>query len=195
MTADEEAWDNELKSRERIFVLYYCTNQKTFLNAKASYRETYTKYDKETGEKIIPVDTTCEVNSSRLMKKPKIKDAIRKLLKLTQTELDEENTYRIINNLATMAFFNPADVITKNGCIKAESLDELGELAKTIAQIQPTQNGTKVTLIDRAKYMDLMMQYLNIVRPERQIEIKLPVIELPVKTSIDEWNAMASKEE
>lgn len=191
---DEDAWDNGLKHKERLFCLHYCTDEKTFLNAKESYRAVYTRRNRETGEVIEPAEQTCEVNSSRLCKKPRIKMAIRRLLKLSQGELDETNTYKIINNLANLAFFNPADILKANGKLKVRDLSELGEKAKAIAQIKTTLTGPQVTLVDRSKYMDLMMKYLNIVRPEQQIEIKLPVIEItPKEQSVEEWNAKAQE--
>lgn len=192
----EDAWDKDLKPKERLYVLHFCTDEESFLNGKESYRRAYTKKDRATGERIEPTAETCEVNASRLMRKEKVKMAIRKLLKVTQADLDEKNVYRIINNLANLAFFNPADVIKANGSLVTDDLRELGDNAKAIAQITPTLYGAKVTLIDRAKYIDLMMRYLNIVRPEQQIEIKLPVVEMqPKAESIEAWNAMAEKEE
>ena len=201
MTTDEtelieDAWDNGLKHRERIFILHYCTNEQTLFNAAASYKETYRKKDRETGETIYPEPTTCESNGSKMLKRPKVKTAIRKLLKLTQPELDEENVYKTIKELTDLAFFNPADIIDGNGRLKTETLEELGDKAKAIAQIRYTQYGPAITLCDRTKYLDLLIKYLNIVRPEQQIDIKLPVIEM-VQKSIDvsAWNAKSEQEE
>lgn len=191
----EEAWDEELKHKERIFVLNYCTNEATFLNAKLSYRETYTKRDKD-GKKIIPEDSTCESNGSKLSKKPKIKNAIRKLLNLTQPEKDERNIYQLLEDLAHQAFYNPAQILTASGKLKTKKLEDLGELAKCISQIKPTQYGIEYTLVDRYKAIAVLGKYLNIVRPEQQIEVKLPVVEVPSKIiDPEQWNAVSDKEE
>ena len=188
---EEEAWDTDLKHKERLFVLHYCTVAETFLNGPESYKAVYTKVTKD-GKKEIPSDATCTTNSSRMLNKERVKLAVRKLLKLTQTELDERNTYKILNNIAQLAFYNPAEIITASGKIKVRKLEDLGDKAKAIAQIRPSMYGPQVTLIDRAKYMELMLKYLNIIRPEQQIEISLPVMEVVPKTqNIDEWNAEA----
>lgn len=192
----DEDWDEGLKHRERIFVLHYCTDERCFLNATASYRETYTHKDRKSGDIVIPDQSTCEANGSRLCKRDKVKNAIRKLLKISQAELDEKNVYKIINDLCTLAFFNPADILDKAGRLKVKNLSDLGEKAKAIAQIRPTQYGVHYVLQDRSKYLELLTKYLDIVRPEQQIEVKLPVIEM-VQKSVDAeaWNAMSNEEE
>ena len=192
----EDAWDAGLKHRERIFILHYCTDEQTLFNAAASYKATYTKKNRETGEQVIPEATTCETNGSKMLKRPKVKTAIRKLLKITQPELDEENVYKTIKELTDLAFFNPADIIDGNGRLKVSDIEELGDKAKAIAQIRFTQYGPSITLVDRTKYLDLLMKYLNIVRPEQQIDIKLPVIEMVQKSeTVDAWNQKSEQEE
>lgn len=191
----EDQWDAGLKARERIFILHYCTDEQCLFNASASYKATYTKKDRQTGELVIPEAITCETNGSKLLKRPKVKTAIRKLLKIVQPELDEENVYKVIKQLQDLSFFNPADILDENGKLKV-SLEELGEKAKAIAQIKFTQYGPSYTLVDRTKYLELLMKYLNIVRPEQQIDIKLPVIEMVQKSvDVDSWNAMSEQQE
>lgn len=190
---DFESWDAGLKTKHRLFCLHYCTDEGSLFNATESYRRTYTKTDRQ-GKLFIPDEVTCATNGSKLLKRADIKLAIRKLLKITQSELDEENTYKVINNLVTMAFFNPAEVINTSGGLKTKKIEDLGEKAKAIAQIRTTQYGQQVQLIDRSKYMDLLMKYLNIVRPEQQIEIKLPVFEVASKSSIEDWNKQSEEE-
>lgn len=191
----EDQWDAGLKARERIFILHYCTDEQCLFNATACYRATYTKKNRETGLLEIPEDVTCETNGSKMLKRPKVRTAIRKLLKLTQPDLDEENVYKTINQLTKLAFFNPAEIIDGNGKL-VKDLPELGELAKAVAQIRFTQYGPQVTLVDRTKYLDLLMKYLNIVRPEQQIDIKLPVIEMVQKSiDVESWNQMSQEQE
>lgn len=191
----EDSWDAGLKHRERIFILHYCTDEACLFNSSASYKATYTKKNRQTGLLETPEQITCETNGSKMMKRPKVKAAIRKLLKLTQPELDEQNVYKVIKELQDLAFFNPADIIDENGRIKADSLEELGDKAKAIAQIRFTQYGPAVTLVDRTKYLDLLMKYLNIVRPEQQIDIKLPVIEMVQKTNdVELWNKLSEEQ-
>ena len=186
---EELEWDANLKPKERIFVLHYCADEDSFLNATRSYQKAYQKKDKKTGEVLKELDVkTCEACGSRMFGRERVKLAIRRLLKITQEEHDETNTYRLLADVASLATFNPADVIDDKGNLKC-TLEELGEKAKLISQIEPTKFGVKVTLAERSKYIDLFMKYLNIVRPETQLEIKLPIVEVAPKiASVDEWN-------
>lgn len=186
---DELEWDAGLKHKERLFVIHYCTDDESFLNATRSYQKAYQKKDKRTGEVLKELDVkTCESCGSRMYNRERVKLAIRRLLKITQEEHDETNTYRLLADVASLATFNPADVIDDKGNLKC-TLEELGEKAKLISQIEPTKFGVKVTLAERSKYIDLFMKYLNIVRPETQLEIKLPIVEVAPKiASVDEWN-------
>lgn len=186
---EELEWDANLKPKERIFVLHYCADEDSFLNATRSYQKAYQKKDKRTGAVLKELDVkTCEACGSRMYNRERVKLAIRRLLKITQEEHDETNTYRLLADVASLATFNPADVIDDKGNLKC-TLEELGEKAKLISQIEPTKFGVKVTLAERSKYIDLFMKYLNIVRPETQLEIKLPIVEVAPKiASVDEWN-------
>lgn len=194
MTNEEidDAWDAQLKGRKRLFVLHFCTNEQTFLNASASYREAYTKKDKETGKYIQPEQSTCETNGSKLMKREEVKIAIRRLLVLAQGEKDDLKTYQLLNELALLASYNPADILDKAGRLTVKNLSDLGEKAKCIAQITPTIYGVKYTLYDRNKALDKLVNYLNIVRPEQQIDITMPVMEIVRKAvSAEAWNAQS----
>lgn len=186
---EELEWDANLKPKERIFVLHYCADEDSFLNATRSYQKAYQKKDKRTGAVLKELDVkTCEACGSRMYNRERVKLAIRRLLKITQEEHDETNTYRLLADVASLATFNPADVIDDKGNLKC-TLEELGEKAKLISQIEPTKFGVKVTLAERSKYIDLFMKYLNIVRPETQLEIKLPIVEVAPKiASVDKWN-------
>lgn len=186
---DERRWDDGLKPKERLFVLYYCCHAETFFNASAAYRKAYSKMDRKTRKMVEPDAKSCESCGSRLKGKARIRDAIRLLLAETQAETDEENARRLLNDLATLAFFNPADILNAQGGLKVKKLDTLGDKAKAIAQIYPGKMGTRVVLVDRSKYMELLSRYLELVRPEQQVEVNMPVIELPAKAASDEeWN-------
>ena len=185
----EEAWDAELKNKERIFVLHYCQDEECFLNATASYRETYTKKDRKTGKLVIPEQSTCEANGSRLLKRERVKAAVRKLLVITQEETDTSNTYRLLQELALLASYNPSDILDKAGRLRVENLSDLGEKAKCIAQITPTMYGVKYTLYDRNKALDKLLSYLSIVKPEQQTDVIVPIMEIVSKTqSVESWN-------
>lgn len=192
----EDKWDNGLKHKERLFVLHFCTDDLTFLNATQSYKAVYTERDKVTRKVTERSNEVCEAASSRLMAKDKIKNAISKLLKETQAELDERNGYKLLKNLMMLADFNPADILRADGSFTVKNLSELGELAKCISQIETTKKGFKVTLVDRSKYMQLLLKYMNLIKPEILVAEKLKVVEMvPKSKSVDEWNSYAAESE
>lgn len=191
----ETAWDEGIKGRQRLFILHYCTDDECFMNATESYRKAYTRKDKLTGKTFEPDRATCEVNGSRLLKKEEVKIACKRLFELTQSDLDVENTYKLLKELVQLAFYNPAEILDKAGRLKAKSLEDLGEKAKCIAQITPTMYGVKYTLYDRTKAIDKLVNYLNIVRPEQKIDVTIPIMEVTGKAaSIEEWNAKSEGE-
>ena len=198
---DEKPWDYGLSNKQRLFLLEMCQSEENFLKATPAYKQISKKKNRETGEWIYKSDETCATCASRWLKKPLVKNALRKLLLLSQAEADEENVYRTIHNIGTLAFYNPADIIDKDGQLVVDNLEDLGELSKCIAQIKQTKYGTEVQLVDRAKYIEMLAKYLNIVRPEVQQEVRLAVVEVAPKVqgasvieAADAWNAIAAKE-
>lgn len=188
----EARWDNGLKRKERLFVLHYCTDDFTFLNATASYKAVYKERDKVTGKVTDRSNEVCEAAASRLLSKEHIKRACSKLLTETQADLDEKNGYKLLKDLMLLAAYNPADIIDKRGKLKVKSIEELGEYAKCISQIEVTQNGVKVTLADRSKYMQMYLKYLNLIRPEVLVAEQLKVVAMVEKdNSIEAWNNRA----
>lgn len=188
----EERWDSGLKHKERLFVLHFCTDDLTFLNATQAYKSVYKDRDKVTGKVRERSNEVCEAASSRLMGKAYIKKAISKLLNETQADLDEKNGYKLLKNLMLLADYNPADILKADGKLKVKNLSELGELAKCISQIEYTKAGFKVTLADRSKYMQMYLKYLNLIKPEVLVEEQLKVVALaPKAASVEEWNAIA----
>ena len=191
-----DKWDAELKHKERLFVLHFCTDDLTFLNATASYKCVYKDRDKETGKVTDRSNEVCEAASSRLMGKAHIKKAISKLLKETQADLDEKNGYKLLKNLMMLADFNPADILKADGTLRVKNLNELGDMAKCISQIEYTKAGYKVTLADRSKYIQMYLKYLNLIKPEILVAEGLKVVALPAKAeSVEEWNELAEQSE
>ena len=185
-------WDSGLKRKERLFVLHYCTDDLTFLNATQSYKCVYKDRDKVTGKVTERSNEVCEAAASRLLSKDYIKVAVSKLLTETQADLDAKNGYKLLRDLMLLASYNPADIIDKRGRLKVKSIEELGENAKCIQQIEVTQNGVKVTLADRAKYIQMFLKYLNLIRPEVLVAEQLKVVAMVEKdNSIEAWNSRA----
>ena len=193
---EEDRWDAGLKHKERLFVLHFCTDDLTFLNATQSYKSVYKERDKVTGQVMDRSNEVCEAASSRLMGKAHIKAAISKLLSETQADLDEKNGYKLLKNLMLLADYNPADILRADGSLKVKNLAELGELAKCISQIEYTKSGFKVILADRSKYIQMYLKYLNLIKPEVIVAEQLKVVELPTKAnSINAWNELAAESE
>ena len=190
----EDAWDYELKGRERLFVLRYCTDSETFLNATATYKKVYSSAS-EKGKKGLSREV-CEAAASRLMRKDRIRRACAKLLKDTQAEIDEKSQYQLLHDMFMYATYNPADIITSKGELKVKDVKSLGELAKCITEIIPTRYGYRVRLADRGRYIQQLMQYLDLIRPEITAGESLKVIEMVSKAvSVEEWNRYAEETE
>jgi len=162
-------WWEGLTGRRRQFVEYFCTDQTCFLNPTAAYIKAFSSGDKQ------PTDSSIHSNASRMMKDKKIKTAIIKLLRARQNEEDQINEYKILNQLKTLAFYDPKDILNQYGTIKKD-LNELGNLTLCISGIRKTKNGTEIKLYDRTKALELLLRYLDMVRPVDGNTIINPVV-------------------
>lgn len=160
-----EEWDDGLTGRERRFVLKYCTDDYCFLNGRLSYAEAYSKKLK-TGETVRPSDEVADSHASRMLQKPKIRQAVNMLLGKTQDEADEENGHRLLKELVMLATYNPADILKADGSLKTESLEELGELAKCIEGIERTPLGVKYRLANRSKAQEKLLRYYGLTQKQ-----------------------------
>jgi hypothetical protein len=175
------SWDAALKGKRRLFVLYYCSREDCFLKPIEAYQKAYAK--KRGSELEEPNYNTAATNSWKLMQHPEIKEAIRKLLKAAQEEIDEKTRYRVLQMYETLALYNPADIIDKNGALKiqGEDLSELGELAKCIAGIvKKTSDKGRVSyeikLADRFKALEGIAKYLELIKPDGETTVNVPVM-------------------
>lgn len=189
-----DRWDEGLGRNERLFVLHYCTDDLTFLNATASYKSVYKERNRVTGKVKDRSNEVCQAAASRLLAKDHIRKAVSKLLTQTQQDLDEKNSYRLLKDLMLLADYNPADIVDGKGRLKVKNIEELGELAKCISQIEMTKTGIKVTLVDRSKYIGMYLKYLNLIRPDVIVAEQLRVVALAEKdASVDAWNERAER--
>lgn len=78
--------------------------------------------------------------------------------------------FQLIKIYAARAFFNPADIIDKNGMLKIKKEDEdlrkLGDLAYCIDGIKLTTTGFEVKLCDRHKSMEALERIFDILNPD-----------------------------
>ena len=188
------AWDDELTAKERNFVLFYCTHDLCFLNGTKSYQKAYRKFDKDKGEFNEPSDEVAAACSSRLLRKAKVKTAIGLLLKQTQVEIDEINTYKILYMLDLLATYNPADILTSEGKY-VKDIQDLGPLAYCIKSIERQYDkngdfiGVKINLADRDKYINMLTKYLSLVREVSEDTRDIPLLMGASKLSITDFNS------
>jgi hypothetical protein len=154
-------WDEGLTGRQRRFVEYYCGDRECFLNATKAFSKAYNRPGKALAE------TSIQSNAARLLRNPRIKDAIARLLRSRQNEEDQLSEYRVLRLLGTLAFYNPADIVNQYGSLKVKTdLSELGDLAYCVAGIKSHRDGGKeIKLFDRTKALDILSRYLDIIRP------------------------------
>lgn len=171
-------WDFELTGKKRLFVLFYCTEEDCFLNGTRAYLKAY---------KTCESENAAAVNSSKLLRNAKIKQAVKKLLRLSRDEDDEQAVYRMIKMYERLSFFNPADIIDSSGRLVVQSLKDLGDLSVCVEQIETRLSNagpyTVVKLANRQKAMEAFSKYLNLIRPEVDIQAMMPVIMLSGKNN------------
>jgi hypothetical protein len=167
-------WHTGLTGRRRRFVEYYCTSKECLFNPTAAYVKAYGSGAKELSESSI------QSNASRIMRDPRIKDAIARLLRSNQNEEDHITEYQVLDLLKTLTFYNPKDIIDEQGNIKGD-LNSLGPLALCVAGIKKSKYGKEIKLFDRTKTLDLLCNYLGIKRPEEGATIINPVVYLTEK--------------
>jgi hypothetical protein len=174
---DAPVWDEGLTGRRKKFVELYCKSKSCFLSPAKAYAEAFTRNG------IVPSEKSIQSNSSRMMKDPKIKDAIKRLLRSHQDEEDQLTEYEVLRALKILSLTNPKDIVEKDnyGKYRVKELDELGELALCINEIKNTKHGQEIKLYDRTKSLSMLCSYLDITRPEEGKTIINPVIYLADK--------------
>lgn len=170
---EASSWYVNLTGRRKAFVEYYCTNKECLFNATAAYIKAYG------GGKNLS-ESSIQSNASRMMRDPKIKDAIARLLRSNQNEEDQITEYQALKLLKTLAFYNPKDIVDRDGNIEG-SLKELGELALCIEGIKKNKYGREIRLYDRTKALTLLCDYLRLTRPEDGATVINPVVLLTEK--------------
>lgn len=193
----EQVWDEGISGRIRLFVLHYCTDERCFMCGTRSYKAAYRKRNADNSVKEVD-DNTAAVNAHKLLRKTKVKAAIKKLFKITQTDVDEENVYRVLHDMALLATYNPADIIDSRGRLKVSNLEELGDKAKCIQNIftRISAQGDvyyDVVLVNREKFMKPLAQYLKLVRDVDPNGNRAPIFVLQGQVTEDEFKKMASQ--
>ena len=193
----EQVWDEGISGRIRLFVLHYCTDERCFMCGTRAYKAAYRKKNADNSVKEVD-DNTAAVNAHKLLRKTKVKAAIKKLFKITQTDVDEENVYRVLHDMALLATYNPADIIDSRGRLKVKNLEDLGDKAKCIQNIftRISAQGDvyyDVVLVNREKFMKPLAQYLKLVRDVDPNGNRAPIFVLQGQVTEDEFKKMASQ--
>ncbi|MDR2964196.1 MAG: terminase small subunit [Treponema sp.] len=166
---DAPLWWQGLTDRRKLFVELYCTDRTCFLNATAAYIKAFGRETKKLSEASI------QSNASRMLREPKVNIAIGKLMRSLQNEKDKMSEFQVLDALNTLSFYNPADIIDKDGNL-VKSLEELGPLAMCITGIKKNRNGYEIKLYDRTKSLAMLGHYLNLIRPVEGNTIVNPVV-------------------
>ncbi len=149
----------KLTIKEKTFIREYC---KDFNGTRAAIKAGYSK--KSAG-------VIASQNLNRLNIKLQIKEYLNSILGQYKDTLE----YEIINTYKVLAFYNPDDIIDKNGLLKVTDLSKLGELSKCIKGIETkyNSNGDKqviIKLADREQALDKLAQYMSLLKQEIKIE-------------------------
>lgn len=182
---EKTVWDEELKGKKREFVLFYCTDIDCFFNGTRAYLKAYPDCESE---------KAAAVNASKLLRNAKVKEAVKKLLRLSRDEDDESAVYKILKLYELLSLYNPADIIDGQGGLVVEDLKELGPLACCIDGIETrlTSSGESyriIKLANRHKAMQAFAAYLKLVRPDVNTDEFMPVVMLSGKNPQFEQDA------
>lgn len=157
--------DFKLKPRQRLFCLFYAAGDaETALNPKTSYQKAYTKNGEE------PEGKYASTQANLLLQNDEVSRCISYILKQAQVKNDTFNSYKTLKTIDICSNWNISDYLDDRGILKVP-LSELGELAKAIEDVTPVFSedefmGLKVKFCKREKFLELMMKYLELIRPE-----------------------------
>ena len=193
----DTVWDEGLSGRIRLFVLHYCTDERCFMCGTRAYKAAYRGKNDDNSVKEVD-DNTAAVNAYKLLRKTKVKAAIKKLFKITQTDVDEENVYRVLHDMALLATYNPADIIDARGRLKVKNLADLGDKAKCIQNIFERINAQgkvyyEVVLVNRERFMKPLAQYLKLVRDVDPNGNRSPIFVLQGQVAEEDFKKMAAQ--
>jgi phage terminase small subunit len=147
---------------QKNFVNYYI--EADFRNATAAYIRAYPQASEETARR----------NASRLLTNADIQEymgaVIAEVLRRDKIPLEK----RILDTWLKRAFYDPAEVVDGRGAL-LHSLDELSRrgLSVCVESIETRVNAqgvetVKVKLADRDKALEMLQQYIQMIKPQTQ---------------------------
>lgn len=174
--------DQELKPREKAFVMEYLTNG---YNATRAYLKAHPRASPE----------TAAANGYKLLRNAQILAAIKAEIDLAMAGRRAIFKKRMVDAAETRAFFEPADILTDDGRLK-KPLEELKAegLGPALDQIgiSVDRNGfehCEYRLADRAKALDQLRDLLKLGEDETGDQAGATrIVVLPQTMTIEEWN-------
>jgi phage terminase small subunit len=146
---------------QKRFIDFYI--EQDFRNAAFAYRKAYPNASEESARR----------EASRLLTKPDIQkhmnDVIVGILKQEKIPLEK----RIFDTWARMAFYDPAEIVDGKGAL-IHPLEELSKrgLSVCVEGIETRMNAqgetVKVKLADRNKALEMLKQYIQMIKPQMQ---------------------------
>jgi phage terminase small subunit len=142
-----------LTPKQQIFISEYCNNG--FNGTQAAIKAGYSK-------------NTAKQIAAENLSKLYFKEAIKKYLDEVLSQYKNTLEYEIIQTYKILAFYNPDDIITKQGKLKKD-LSELGDLAKVVTGIEVSYSATgkkkiKIKLADRENALKQLANYMNLIK-------------------------------
>jgi phage terminase small subunit len=160
--------------------------EQDFQNATGAYRRAYPKAS----------EATAATESSRLLKDPKIQEAISTELKAVLAEKRVPLEKRILDTWIVRAFYDPTEIIDLNGHLKISEK----ELHKRGLQVCIDSINEKLTakgdryveykLADRDKALDMLQKYIAMIKePDKNVNLNVGsgVLKVATTMSPEEW--------
>lgn len=184
-----------LNHAQQVFADCYRSHPEYKGNAKASYMYAYPKC----------AEKSAEVNGCKLLRNPKIEAYLQSKQEEAEKAADVTQE-RILQELCSQAFFDPADFYDQDGNLKL--IHDIPEDARrALAGIEAVAEGggddesgpvttVKVKYVAKVPALQLLMRYMGMLKDkvEHSGEIKgAGVLVLPEGQSLEEWQKGSRK--
>ncbi len=144
----------QLNEREILFIAEYCNNG--FNGSQAAIIAGYSKKGAGT-------------QAGRMLKNAEIRNGIKAYLDEILGQYKDTLEFEIIKTYKIRAFYNTSDILTEDGALKVERLEDLGDNVRVIDGIEtrPTKSGdtyTVIKLANREKALEQLTLYMGLIK-------------------------------
>lgn len=146
---------DDLPPKQREFVLAYVSPSNRF-NASEAYRCAFGRDQ--------------DGNASRLLKTPKVQEAVDYIL-AERAKNRKELEDAIINEMVSIAFFNPAQMFDEHGT-PLKPHDIPAHMQPAIKGYEYTDRGLKITLVDKAKALLDLSKIIGMTTETQKIVVE-----------------------